>query len=114
MHLNKQFCFSLFVFQETDAWCKQCEKEIPQKYWFMLLENSFYSSKLYNRTNFDYKSERNNYKLWMTIYRAWKTWENVQNLKISTADEFTPIPQHRLPSERLTCCTTLGLLLKNS
>lgn len=100
------------LFQESDAWCRQCEKKIPQKYWFILLENSFYSSKLYKRTNSDYQSERKQSKLWMTMYRAWIKWKNVQDFNVFTTDEFTPIPDHRLPSERLTCCSVLGLYSK--
>ncbi|XP_003426034.1 uncharacterized protein LOC100680157 [Nasonia vitripennis] len=94
--------------QESNAWYRQCKNDIPEKYWLMLLENSLHSTTLlrHEKSNSDKKT---NYKIWLTMYRAWIKWCNVQNFNMHTFHEFKPIPDHR-PSERITCCTVLGEL----
>ncbi|XP_058810843.1 uncharacterized protein LOC131675746 [Phymastichus coffea] len=97
--------------QESDAWFKQCSKDVPQKYWLSLLENSLYlTTLLHKHKNLNDKSEYLNYKVWMIIYRAWVKWSNIESCNANIIDIFYPMPEHR-PSEHITCCSTLGELV---
>jgi hypothetical protein len=86
----------------------QCKNDIPEKYWLVLLENSFHLTSLYHQGKINDKAERYNYKVWLTMYKAWLKWQNVQNLIINTVYELKIIPKHRI-SEHITCCAVLGL-----
>ncbi|XP_014208924.1 uncharacterized protein LOC106639691 [Copidosoma floridanum] len=96
--------------QKSDAWYRQCEKDIPKMYWFLLLENSFHAVTLEKQFKDKKEYDRYDFKIWVTLYRAWTKWKNVQSYDKYITEDFSPIPEHRL-SERITCCSTLGELV---
>ncbi|KAJ8676230.1 hypothetical protein QAD02_012016 [Eretmocerus hayati] len=95
--------------RESCAWYKLCKSTIPEKYWLILLENSLHSTKLHRQASIHDEEGKFDNDIWITLYRAWIKWQNVEHFKKCTVHEFHPIPKHR-PTERITCCTVLGEL----
>ncbi|KAL7303099.1 hypothetical protein TKK_0004312 [Trichogramma kaykai] len=98
--------------QTSDAWYLQCVNSIPKHYWYILLEDSVLFPLIYDP---DYKENYNETrkfesKIWVTIYKAWITWEDVEKLQVDTIKVLPAIPENR-PQERITNIAVLGELV---